>query len=69
MKPLATALNILHGKVDTFMGSLLSTIVYLTECMEKKQEKLKESERLAFIPLTLEALNYFPTYKDGCGHF
>ena len=19
--------------------------------------------------LTLEAMNYFPTYKDGCGHF
>ena len=33
------------------MGSLLPTIVYLTECMEKKKEKLKESERLAFIPL------------------
>ena len=33
------------------MGSLLPTVVYLTECMEKKNEKLKESERLAFIPL------------------
>ena len=51
MKPLATALEMLQGKVDTFMGSLLPTIVYLTECMEKKKEKLKESERLAFIPL------------------
>ena len=32
------------------MGSLLPTIVYLTERMEKR-EKLKGSERLAFIPL------------------
>ena len=33
------------------MGSLLPTIVYLTKCMRKTKEKLKESERLAFIPL------------------
>ena len=33
------------------MGSLQPSIVYLTECMEKKKEKLKESERLAFIQL------------------
>ena len=51
MKTLAIALDILQSEVDTFMGSLLPTIVYLTECMEKKQEKLKESERLAFIRL------------------
>ena len=51
MKPLATALDILQGEVDTFMGSLLPTIVYLTECMKKKKGKLKESERLAFIQL------------------
>ena len=51
MKLLATALNILQGEDDTFMGSLLPHIVYLTECMEKKQEKWKESKRLAFIPI------------------
>ena len=33
------------------MGSLLPTIVYSTECVEKKKEKLKETERLAFVPL------------------
>ena len=33
------------------MGSLLPTKVYLTECMKKKKEKLKESKRLAFVPL------------------
>ena len=51
MIPLATTMNILQGEVDTFMGSLLPIIEYLTECMKKKKEKLKESERLAFIPL------------------
>ena len=42
MKPLATALDISQGEVDTFMGSLLPTIVYLTKCMGKKKEKLKD---------------------------
>ena len=51
MKSLATALDILQGEVGTFTGSLLPTIVYLTERMEKKKEKLKKSEKLAFIPL------------------
>ena len=52
MKPLATSQDILQGEVDTFAHcSLLPTIVYLTECMEKKREKLKESEKVAFISL------------------
>ena len=54
MKSLATALDIFQGEVDTFMGSLLPTIVCLSECIEKK--KLKESERLDFIPL-IDAIN------------
>ena len=36
MKVLALFLDILQGQVDTYMGSLLPTIVYLIECMEKK---------------------------------
>ena len=36
MKALALFLDILQGEVDTYMGSLLPTIVYLIECMEKK---------------------------------
>ena len=44
-------LDILRGEEDAFIGSLLPTTIYVTECMEKKKEKLKESERLAFIPL------------------
>ena len=51
MKPLATALDILQVEVDTFMSSLLPTIVCLTECIEKKKEKLKENKKLAFISL------------------
>ena len=38
MKPLDTVLDILQGEVDTFMGSLLPTIVCLTECMKKKKK-------------------------------
>ena len=33
------------------MDSLPSTIAYLTDSIEKKKEKLKKSERLAFISL------------------
>ena len=51
MKPLAIALDIFQSEADTFMCSLLPTIVYLTDSMEKKKEKLKESERLVVIPL------------------
>ena len=51
MKPLALSLDILQGEVDTYMGSLLPTIVYLIECMEKKKEKLNENHKVIFKPL------------------
>ena len=45
-----------------FTGSLLPSIVYLTKCMGKKKEKLKESEKLSFIPL-IDAIT--ATYTRG----
>ena len=43
MKPVATALDVLQGEEDTFMGTLLPTIVYLLECLEKEKQKLQRN--------------------------
>ena len=51
LKPLALSLDILQGEVDTYMGSLLPTIVYLIKCMEKKKDKLNENHKVIFKPL------------------
>ena len=51
MKPVATALDVLQGEEDTFMGTLLRTIIYLLECLQKEKEKLQKNGKLYMVPL------------------
>ncbi len=51
MKPVATALDVLQGEEDTFMGTLLPTIVYLLECLKKEKEKLQRNGKQYMVPL------------------
>ena len=51
MSPLATAVKILQDDANSFTGSLLPTIVYLVECLKAKKEKLKENEKIVFLPI------------------
>ena len=51
MKPLATALDVLQGEEDTYMGTLLHTIVFMLECLDKEKKKMQEKEKNFMLPL------------------
>ena len=51
MKPVATALDVLQGEENTFMRTLLPTIVYLLECLEKEKQKLQRNGKQYMVPL------------------
>ena len=51
MNSLSIALDIQQGEKETYLSTLLPTIVFLLECLKKKKERFLESEQLVYVSL------------------